>query len=549
MQTIVIGHKNPDMDAVVSAIAYAEFKKAMGEENVVAGRAGNINERVAFALEKFGAEEPAFFSDLSPRVEDVMEKNVILARDDTPLENVLRQIGENRFRGLPVVDAQGKCVGLISSFKISRYLFPPANARTRAREVTASLADISSTFEGISLTGKLDSTVRPFTLVVAAMKEATFMERMRRLENLSQVVVFVGDRSKLIVRALELGVGAVVLTSGLHVPEDLIQEAVRAGVSLIESPLDTATSVLLSRSAMPARLLLDEKYRSFAPETPLEEARRAVSMSNDYAFPVVEEDGSLVGILSKSDFIRPVPRQLILVDHNEISQAVSGAEDLPVIEIIDHHRISTITTDTPILFVNRPVGSTSTIVATCYQQAGLTIPPSIAGLLMCGLLSDTLNLTSPTTTEVDRQIMRDLESITRVNPTELANEIFSVGSPLLTMTAEAAITADLKPYEEKGRKFSIAQIEELSFSNFQDKAADLLEALETYRKTAELFFAALLVTDVNTQESILLVRGAKSFTNLIDYPEAGDHMWRLSGVVSRKKQLLPYLSGLVARAI
>jgi manganese-dependent inorganic pyrophosphatase len=548
MQTIVIGHKNPDMDSIVAALGYADFKSRMGVPDVIAGRAGSINERVQFALDKFGVEAPAFFSDVSPRVEDVMERNVISVRDNATIEHALSQIGERKFRGLPVVDAGGRCVGLLSGFKVTRYLFPPAEMRSQAREVTASLADIVGTFGGRSLTGELEDEARTFCLMVAAMDPETFAARVAQMDDPEKTVLFVGDRNDIIGMAIGLGVRAIVLTSGLRYPEQFIEWALSSNVALIESPLDTATSVLLSRSAMQSRLLLEEKFRIFTPETLLEQARMEVAMTNDYAFPVVEDEGRLVGILSKSDFIRPVPRQLILVDHNEPAQAVMGADDVPIVEIIDHHRISTIVTETPILFINRPVGSTSTIVAGCYEQAGLAIPKPIAGLLMCGLISDTLNLTSPTTTEVDRYVMKQLETITGMRPGDLANEIFSVGSPLLTMTAEAAITADSKPYEERGKKFTVAQIEELSFSHFWEKADELLAALEEQRSAGKFYFCALLVTDVNTQDSVLLLRGGEGLTRLIDYPEAGEHMWRLAGVVSRKKQLLPYLTGLLARA-
>ncbi|MCS7008931.1 MAG: DRTGG domain-containing protein, partial [Chthoniobacterales bacterium] len=447
----------------------------------------------------------------------------------------------------PVVDSEGRCVGLLSGFRITRYLFPPATERSRAREVTASLADIVSTFGGTCIAGHLDTEIRHRTLMVAAMNPETFAERVSKMDDPEQTVLFVGDRSDIIGLAIGLGISAIVLTGGLHMPPDMIEAARAAGVVLIESPLDTATSVLLSRSAMQARLLLDDSFHPLTPETTIEAARAEVALSNDFAFPVVDSNGVLVGILSKSDFLKPVPRQLILVDHNELGQAVNGAEHIPIVEILDHHRISTIITDSPILFINRPVGSTSTIIAMCYEQASVAIPKPIAGILMCGIISDTLNLTSPTTTDTDRYIMKLLESITGQNPTDLANEIFSVGSPLLTMSAEAAITADMKPYEEHGKRFSIAQIEELTFSHFWEKADQLLEKLEDFRHTNQFFFSALLVTDVNSQNSLLLLRGPNSFTKLIDYPEIQKNLWRLDGVVSRKKQLLPYLCSLLSK--
>ncbi len=241
------------------------------------------------------------------------------------------------------------------------------------------------------------------------------------------------------------------------------------GVAVISSPHDTATTLLLARSAVRAREMAYDDFVSLAPDAPLEEAQREISMSPQFAFPVLDEQKKLIGIISKSDFLKPVPRQLILVDHNELTQAVDGAAQVPIVEIIDHHRIGAPITEMPILFMNRPVGSTSTIVASLFQQYGYPIAPNLAGLLMCGLISDTLNLTSPTTTDVDRKMMKDLSALCGIGPADLAAEIFSVGSPLLTMTPDQAITADCKEYDERGHRYSVAQIEELSFAHFEEK--------------------------------------------------------------------------------
>ncbi|MEO8439718.1 MAG: DHHA2 domain-containing protein, partial [Spartobacteria bacterium] len=277
------------------------------------------------------------------------------------------------------------------------------------------------------------------------------------------------------------------------------------------------------------------------PETLLEHVREAAAHSAAFVFPIVDEKGVLVGILAKSNLLKRAERQLILVDHNELSQAVKGADKVRIVEILDHHRIGGVATDSPILFWNNPVGSTSTIVALCYQQAGVPVPPHIAGLLMAGLISDTLNLNSPTTTPVDRQVLGQLSDITGVDPALLAKEIFSVGSPLLTLTPEQVITADCKDYDEEGVRFTVSQIEELSFSHFPEKQEALLAALEQHTRSKRLFFAALLVTDINTQTSLLLCCGDPGFLQRIDFPAVGPHMWELAGVVSRKKQLLPYL--------
>lgn len=546
MQTLVIGHKNPDMDAICSAIAYAEFKTASGMENVRAARCGNTNQRIDFALRKFGYDAPLFVTSVRPRVEDVMERNVICAGNDDPVYEALTRIGEKRFRGLPVVDGNHRCLGLISSFKISQYLFPPKDKVECAREVHASLKNIIETIDGRLLAGPSETHTRHFVLVVAAMQTDSFQRRLAQLEN-EKTVLIVGDRRNIQQLAIEAGIHALIVTGNLPVHPSVIALANERGVSIIASPHDTATTVFLSRSAVRAEHMLYEDFLAVAPETPLAEAQREVALSAQFAFPVLENDGSLVGIISKSDFLKPVPRQLILVDHNELTQAVDGAADVPIVEILDHHRIGAAPTEAPIFFMNRPVGSTSTIVTTLFLEAGLPIAKNLAGLLMCGVISDTLNLSSPTTTAVDRHIMAELSRLSGIDPAGLASEIFAVGSPLLTMEPKQAVTADSKEYEDHGERFSVAQIEELSFAPFDAKKEALLDALEAHRAAHRYLFSALLVTDVNTQDSILLVQGSPAFTKLIDYPEAGEHAWRLNGVVSRKKQLLPYLTGLLAR--
>ncbi len=548
MQTIVIGHRNPDMDAICSAIGYAELKRATGMPEVIPARCGNTNERIDFVLGKFGFEPPAFLTSVEARVEDVMEKEVVFARQNEPVYESLTRIGENRFRGLPVLDEEKRCVGLISGFKISRYLFPPRDQISDTRQVHASLKDITETIGGRLLAGPPESEIVNFVLVVAAMQTDSFKRRLASLDH-ERTVLIVGDRRNIHRLAIEAGVHALVVTGNLNVDADALELARERGTVVISSPHDTATTVLLARSAVRASRMVYEDFLSLSGEMPLAEAQREVALSPQFAFPVLDSTQRLAGIISKSDFLKPVPRQLILVDHNELTQAVDGADHIPIVEIIDHHRISAPPTEAPILFMNRPVGSTSTIVATLYQQAGVPIPKPVAGLLMSGLLSDTLNLTSPTTTDVDRAMMAELARITGIEPATLAAEIFSVGSPLLTMTPEQAISADSKEYEERGVKFSVAQIEELSIDHLDAKKEELLSALTRSCTTNKYAFAALLVTDVNTQNSILLVKGAKSFTKLIDYPEYGEGAWKLDGIVSRKKQLLPYLTGILARSI
>jgi len=546
MKTLVIGHRNPDMDAIVSAIGYAEFKRATGMQNVFAARCGNTNERIDFALQKFGVEAPVFVPDVYPRVEDVMERNVVSIHRNAPIYQAMTRFGEAKFRGLPVVDDSRACIGLLSAFKLGKYLFPPLESLSSSRVVEASISHIRDAIRGMVITGKEDAEIKPRILVVAAMLTDSFKKRLEQLD-LPSTILIVGDRWNIQELSILAGVPAVIITNNFSPPDRIVALAQEHGVTLLSSPHDTATTVLLSRAAVTAGQMLSPDFIRLSPEATLRQTRMDIAMRSQFAFPVIGAQGRLQGIISKSDLLKPVPRQLILVDHNELTQAVAGAEEIPIVEILDHHRIGVAPTQQPILFMNRPVGSTSTIVAECFLQARLPIPKPVAGLLMCGLISDTLNLTSPTTTENDRAAMTELSKISGIAPADLASEIFSVGSPLLTLSTKDVVTADCKEYEEQGVKFSVSQIEEISFASFEKQREALLTELEKYRASHGYLFSTLLITDVNTQNSLLLIRGSESFTRLIDFPEEGASIWRLDGIVSRKKQLLPYLTALLSR--
>jgi manganese-dependent inorganic pyrophosphatase len=540
VQTIVIGHRNPDMDSICSALAYARLKKELGWRDVIAARAGNLNPRIQFVLDKFGAEAPVFLSDVTPLVRDVMTREVVSVRANHSIAHALRTIEQRHLRGLPVVDEAGHCLGLLSAVKILHQLFPPFAALENARVVRAALSDIVETFEGIVAAGKCDEGLQDYVLMVAAMKTETFIQRLRR-QSPKRVVLFVGDRDDILNRAIDEGVRALIVTGAIPVMHKIQERAEAEGVTLIRSRYDTATTVLLARGAVRASQMLEREFTNVEPDLPLGAARKKLGAAEASIFPVLDPERRLVGILSKGDFLKTVPRQLILVDHNELSQAVHGADKLPIVEVIDHHRMAGFSSDVPIHFWNNPVGSTCTIVTMLYRQNGIAISPATAGLLMGGLIADTLNLSSPTATATDGTILESLGQTAGIDAASLAREIFAVGSPLQTLRLNDVVTSDAKEYEEAGERFSVSQIEELSFGPFYEKQAELALALDEYRQDRRLFFSALLVTDVNTQNSLLLVSGSEEFRHQIDYPVAGPGLWQLDGVVSRKKQLLPYL--------
>jgi manganese-dependent inorganic pyrophosphatase len=544
-EVLVIGHRNPDTDAICSAIAYAEFKRRTGMHDVVAARCGDCNDRTDFVLRTFGVPPPRFVADVSPQVRDVMATNVVSVPPRTSMFEALSVMDQRNIRVLPVVDPDRRCKGLLSVFKASKFFFPSPNRIFDSRRIVASVRGLNRTLGGKMICAFDPDAEEDLVLMVGAMKPSSFTARLGTY-HAEKLVVVVGDREDIQRTAIQGRVRILVVTGGLDVSEEIHSMARKNEVTVLLSPHDSATTAMLCRAAIPVERLLREDFLTFKADERLEVAQRIAAPSQFQAFPILGEDGRIVGMLSKSDFLKKVERRLILVDHNELSQAVLGAEQVEIIEVIDHHRIGAFTTHQPILFRNEPVGSTSTIVADCFFRQGVELPKSIAGLLLAGLVSDTLNLTSPTTTSRDAEVLARLEKIADVDARSFTEKLFSSGSVLTSKPAAQAITTDCKEYTERGHRFSVAQIEEVGFEQFERRKAEVAKALEEYRTGNGYLFSALLVTDVVVQNSMLLVAGPSKFLDTIEYPEPETGIFSMVGVVSRKKQLLPFLTDCIS---
>lgn len=544
-EILVIGHRNPDTDAICSAIGYAEYKRLTGLPNAVAARCGDTNERIDFVLQTFGLPAPRFVSDVSLKVRDVMERNVVSVGPKATVAEALGVMEDRNIRVLPVLHPDKSCAGLISLYKMSKFFFPTPNRPFESRKVLASLLNLACTLHADMVYAVAPDREEDLMLMIAAMSLESFTVRLRSYPR-EKLMVVVGDRRDIQTLAIRERVRVIVVTGGLPMDDGIVEEAKRNGVSVLISPHDSATTAMLSRASITVDHMIHENFISFREDELLVDARAAAGPSNFQAFPVVDDRRRMVGILSKSDFLRKVERKLILVDHNELSQAVHGADEVEIVEVIDHHRIG-LTTHQPIMFLNEPLGSTSTIVARCFLNNRIDLPPAIAGVLLAGIVSDTLNLTSPTTTSIDREILGLLEEISKTNAEEFTRKLFASGSVLVSKPAAQAVTADCKEYLEQGRAFCVAQIEEIGFTQFNERKAEVVQAVRDYAAERGYYFAALLITDVVTQCSVLVLEAPDFLQNLISYPEIEPGIYRLDGVVSRKKQLLPYLTHCLAQ--
>jgi manganese-dependent inorganic pyrophosphatase len=549
--TYIIGHKNPDSDAICSAIAYAAFKEARGQKGYVAARCGNSNARIDSILTRFKQNLPVYLSDVTPRVRDLMVNDVKIVAELSTCAEALELIERHDLRVLPVTNDDKRVLGTISISQLSGHFVPRIRAPREMRKVHTSLSHITRALKGRVLHIENENALEDLYVRIAAMDVRSFA-KVPETEGIhpKQSVIIVGDRWDIQQRAIQIGVRLLVITGGLEPDPEVIEQAQAKGISLIVSAYDSATTAWVIRTASTIDQLIDRQFSSVSGDERISEMRRKFNVTNAPAFMVIDDEGRLIGVLGKSDMLKPSRTRLVLVDHNEMSQAVPGAEQVTISEIIDHHRLGSLNTQQPILFINEPVGSTCTIIADMFRREHLTPDPNIAGIMMGGIISDTLNLHSPTSTEKDAAILAWLSQVSGVNPRELADQIFSSGSVILANPPEKVIRSDFKIYEEDGIRFAVSQVEELGFGNFWKHARPLTDALETLRAAEKLSFACLLVTDINTQNSLLLARGPEAFLESISYPNVEqDEIFDMPGVVSRKKQLIPYLSGLIKEMI
>jgi manganese-dependent inorganic pyrophosphatase len=545
--TYVIGHKNPDADAICSAIAYAAFKEARGERGYVAARCGNSNARIDTILARFRQPLPYYLSDVSPRVRDLMTAGGVAVPETATCAEALELIDRHELRLLPVTDAQSKVVGTISLSQLGGIFIPRISEPRLMRQVNTSLAQIVCALKATALHVVGESRTEELYVRIGAMAVGTFW-KISEKENIpaEQSLIIVGDRRDIQERAIKLGVRALVVTGGLPVDPEIVAQAKLRGVSVISSPWDSATTAWGVRTASTISRAIDREFASVNPDTRIADVRRRAATLSAAAFIVIDDDGALRGVLSKSDILKSVQTRLVLVDHNEMTQAVNGADEVTITEIIDHHRLGAMNTAQPILFINEPVGSTCTIVADLFRREGLQPSPEIAGIMMSGLISDTLHLNGPTTTRKDAILLSWLAEIAGVNSKTLADEIFNSGSVILANPPAKIVRSDYKIYEEEGVRFAVSQVEELGFGNFWQHAKPIASALQDLRDEERLAFAALLVTDINTQNSLLLVKGDAGLIQRIGYPHVEQNeIFDLPGVVSRKKQLIPYFSSLL----
>ncbi|HMO51860.1 MAG TPA: putative manganese-dependent inorganic diphosphatase [Kiritimatiellia bacterium] len=547
MTTYVIGHKNPDTDAICSAIGYADFLRLTTRPDAVAAACGDANARTRMALERAGIPLPTILLDVRPRAGRIGRRDVVTALDSDSLVDVYERMRNRGLRAIPVLDGQGNVRGMCSLLNLLELLLPDSDDPIDNRNVESSLSRIAKVIHGSFQHAEEPEREETLTMMVGAMSADNFTKRMHQFPSANLVIV-AGDRPTVQLPAIEYGVRGLVVTGGYALSSGLISLAREKGVTVLTSPLDTATTTLLIRGAKRITRAIDADYLSFSEDALLQDIRKQVQKSPQVLFPVVDDRQRLVAVFSKSDLVNPEPTRLILVDHNEIGQAVTGADEAEIVEVIDHHRLGGgLVSREPIRFHNEPVGSTCTMVARFYHSHGLTPAKPIAYCLAAGMISDTLKLTSPTTTDIDRAMLAWIAQAAEVDIDAFASDFFAAGSALEMYSPDKAVRLDCKDYEEGGWKFAVAQIEENGLDRFWNRKAEIEAALDKLVKKRGYHFVCLMVTDITRQNSLLMVAGHRDFVSAVDYPPREDRLFEMGNVVSRKKQLLPHIITLLSR--
>lgn len=550
----VIGHRNPDTDAICSAIGYAAFLRDVRGMDAIAACCGEVSVRTNWVLQQAGVSAPKLLLDVRPTAASICRRDVMTAKADETFLSVYRKMLEKSFRSIPVVDDDDRLLGMPALQEMAQ-LFLPKSTTNRTdignRELRTSLANVVHAVDG-ELLGDTTNMheIMDLVLVVAASSVETSRNRASQFPA-KQLAIVTGDRPEIHALAVEMGVRSLIVTGGFKPWDGITAQAKEKGISVICSPFDTASTSQLVRFSRPVGEALVDDFLSFGSRTPLSELLHAVQHSHQPLFPVVDEETQkLIGVFSKSDLIDVPQTKLVLVDHNEFAQAVNGADEAEIVEVIDHHRLSgNLRSKEPIRYLNEPVGSTSTIVGIMYRMRNEAPDKATSTCLCAGLISDTLNLTSPTTTNTDREILEWLSAIAEIDCAEFVKDFFAAGSMLREQTPERALESDRKVFEENGWHISISQIEELGLDEFWKREADLHTALEGLLQKHSLHFACLMVTDITRHHSVLLTAGNERVIEQIDEDHAHirPNLFDLPGVVSRKKQLFPYMSHVVTK--
>ena len=538
-KVVVIGHRNPDTDSICSAIAYAELKNKTSDLVCEPRRAGKMNQETEFVLKKFGVKPPRMCTDVNPKIRDVDYREMPGIPGSTSLRKAREIMRDKQIDTLPVTSPDNELEGVITVKDIATANMDVFDTGILAKSQTT-YRNILETLGGTMVVGREDDVC-----TTGHIRIGTATPEM--LENTVEKgdIVILTNRYESQLCAIEKEASLLIICNGSKVGRTIQRIAEEMGVAIMSAPVDTyAAGKLISQCAPISYYMTRSDIMKFTLVTPVADVTRVMAKVRHRYFPILDEDGKYCGMVSRRNIINLQKRRIILVDHNEATQAVEGFDQAEILEIIDHHRIGSLETSGPVYFRNQPVGCTATIITQMYDENGMEIPPQIAGLLLAAILSDTLVFRSPTCTPLDEALAKRLAKIAGVDIDEFASEMFEAGEKLDGKTAEEVFLQDFKVFMCGDIRFGVAQGSYMTRKNLLAAEALLQPYLEEARNKQNVEDIYMLLTDVPKEESVVISDGRYASEVLSDGFEtqpAEDGSFTLPGVVSRKKQFIPAL--------
>ena len=537
----IIGHKNPDTDSICSAIAYADIKNRVNNGcKYSAKRAGQINEETEYVLKKFGVEAPGYLSDVGTQVKDMEIRETPGVPNNISIKDAWAIMKESSAVTLPITKEDGQLEGLITTGDIAKSYMDAhdnyflSNARTQYRS-------IANTVEGTVVTGNSHGYFVKGKVVIGAAHPDKLGEFLEEDD-----LVILGDRHEDHLCAIEQNVSCIIVCNHAEVAEDIKMAAEKNQCVVIQSALDTFTVARLINQSIPVKhIMKKENLITFQTDDFTDHIRDIMVKNRHRAFPVVNKHGKYIGTVSRRNLLGMKTKQLILVDHNEKTQAVDNIDAAEVLEIIDHHRLGSLETLQPIMFRNQPVGCTATIMYQMYTEKALEISPAIAGLLCSAIISDTLMFRSPTCTSSDKMAAGALALIAGINIEEHAKEMFTAGSNLKGKTTEVIFYQDFKRFTSDKVNFGVGQISSMNAEELEDLKQRLIPFMQHECGKNGISMVFFMLTNILEESSEVICYGEGS-CRLVEESfgvKEAQGGYVLQGVVSRKKQLIPAFIG------
>ncbi len=535
----VVGHKNPDTDSICSAIAYAALKTNVTGIPHEPRRAGQLNEETQYVLERFGVKVPRLLSDLREQIKDVELKEVDGLKSSVSIRTAWEKMQESNIHTLPVT-RDGKLEGVITIGDIAKTYMEVYDSTILSKARTQ-YRNIARAVDGEVLTGNEHSYLLKGKVVIAASSRILMSDFINKDD-----LVIMGDRKDAQQCAIDVDASCMVVCQNAPVSDKIIKQAEEKEIVIIRTPHDTFTAAQHINQSIPVKYFMTkENLVTFKMRDYVDDVKDVMARRRFRDFPIVDNKGKFLGLISRRRLLNVRKKQVILVDHNEKNQAVDGVEEAEVLEIIDHHRLSSIETMGPVFFRNQPVGCTATIVYQMYQEAGVEPDPVNAALLCSAIISDTLMFRSPTCTPLDENTARKLAGIAGVEVENLAQEMFNAGSNLKGKSAEEICFLDFKQFTVNDTVFGVGQVNSMSADELKEIRKIVQPHLEKARSSHGLNMVFFMLTNIITESSELLCCGPEAREKILsayDLPEDTETIM-LKGVVSRKKQLVPTLVG------